>query len=149
MAWPLNITGAPVGYAATGVTTVRWGSGAMVTNIAGTAVNGTTIGIVTRFNQKTLVENIKLSNGDGITTTRIQLIDGCAWDLTIRDDTNITYRPTVGSRVTVVDGLGHFGVVGTTYYAVVVESAYDTAPKQAGEFTISVENLIAITESAP
>lgn len=147
MAWPTTGAGSLAsGYLAQGVTTIRWGSAELVTTIAGTAVNGTTVGIVTRFNEKPMVENIKLPNGDGLTTTRVQLVDGYQWDVTIRDDTGITNRPRIGTVVVILDAGGLIGTVGTAYNAIVVEAGYDTAPKQPGEFSLTVENLTLITE---
>ncbi len=144
-AWPTTGAGSLAsGYLAEGVTTIRWGSGAVVTSVNGTTVNGTTVGIVLRANEKSLVDNIKLPNGDGLTTTRVQIVDGTQWDLTIRDDTGITGRPKIGTTVVVVDMGGLLGTVALKYSATVIETAYDTAPKQPGEFTVSVESLILI-----
>lgn len=148
MSWPQTGSGSlATGYLASGVTTIRWGSKELITSIAGTAVNGTTVGIVTRFNQRALVENIKLPNGSGLTTTRVQIIDGYQWDATVRDDTNITNRPQIGDTVVIVDAAGLIsGTVSTVYKysATVTESGYDASPKQAGEFTVTVEALTLV-----
>lgn len=151
MSWPTTGAGSlSSGYLATGVTTIRWGSNLLVTSV-NTVSTSVTVGIVTRFHQRSLVDNIKLPNGDGLTITRVQIIDGVQWDVNIRDDTGLTGsgtvgRPVPGSTVVIVDGLGLLGAAGTTYNATVVETAYETAPRQAGEFTITVENLTLITE---
>ena len=145
MAWPTTGAGSLAsGYQVQGVTTIRWGSASLITSINATAVNGTTVGIVTRFNQKNIVDNIKLPNGDGLTTSRVQIIDGVQWDVTVRDDTGITNRPKIGTTVIVVDGLGMIDAVAEKYSATVVDNGYDTAPKQPGEFTLTLENLVLI-----
>ena len=123
------------GYAAQGVTTIVWGTDALWGSY-----------VVTRFNQKQLVENIKLTNGTGITTTRIQLKDGAQWDITVRDDTAMT-PPTVGTTLSVVDGGGLLGAVGVAYTGRVIDSGWEVSPKQPGERTITVEKLTLITEA--
>ena len=144
MAWPTTGAGSLAsGYLAQGVTTIRWGTKELVTSIAGTANNGTTIGVVTRFNQRTLVDNNKLPNGDGLTSTRVQIVDGQTWDVTIRDDTALGI-PRIGAAVIVVDAAGHIGNVGLKYSATVIDDGYDAAPKQPGERNFSVESLILI-----
>lgn len=152
MAWPpTNATG--TGFTATGVTTIRWGSSELVTGVGGTWTAGAsvghtnlsvTVGIVTRFNQSSLVDNLKFPNGNGVSITRVLVVDGQKWDVTVRDDTGITNRPRVGTTVVIVDAGGLIGTVGLKYTATVIEPGYDTAPKQPGEFTLSVENLVLI-----
>lgn len=123
------------GYSAQGVTTIVWGTDTLWGAY-----------VVTRFNQKHLAENIKLSNGTGLTTTRVLLIDGSQFDLTVRDDTNMT-PPKAGTTITVKDAAGFLGTVGTTYTCRVVDAGWETAPKQAAERTIVAEKLALITES--
>lgn len=143
--WPTTGAGSlATGYVASGVTTIRWGTGEIVTSINGGAVNGTTVGIVTRFNEAALVENLKFPNGNGVSITRVQVVDGVKWDCTIRDDTGITGRPKIGTTVVIVDAAGFIDQVAEKYSATVVEGGYDTAPKQPGELTFTVENLVLI-----
>ena len=145
MAWPTTGAGSLAsGYLAQGVTTIRWGSRELVTSINGTAVNGTTVAIVTRVNERNLVDNIKLPNGDGLSITRVQIVDGVQWDVTIRDDTGITNRPKIGTTVVIVDMGGLIDAVAEKYSATVVESSYEAAPKQPGEISLTVENLVLI-----
>ena len=143
MAWPTTSTNTTAGYSASGITTIRWGTRGVLTKIGSQSLgsNPTSVGIVTRFNQKQIVDNSKMSNGDGLTVTRVQIIDGAQWDVTVRDDTTITQRPVVGATCVIVDGMGYIGSVGATDDAVVVEASYDIAPKQAGEFSLTLENL--------
>lgn len=153
MAWPTTGAGTLAsGYLATGVTTIIWGTADILANIGGVSMSGT-LGVVTRFSEKPLVDNIKLPQGDGLTSTRIQIIDGVQWNLSIRDDSRITVRPKIGNTVLIYDAAGFVngsaGAGGTpaSYIATVVEADYETAPKTAAEFQITVENLTLITEA--
>lgn len=151
MAWPTTGAGSlATGYVASGVTTIRWGSGELVTSI-NTVSTSVTVGIVLRFNQSALVENLKFPNGNGVSITRVLIVDGVKWDCTIRDDTTLSGasgigRPKVGTAVVIVDAAGLIGTgtAGLKYTATVVEGGYDTAPKQPGEITFTVENLALI-----
>lgn len=126
-------------------TTVIWGTYGAVTQINESNVDPE-VAIVTRFHQRALVDNIKLPNGDGVTTTRVQVMDGCQWDVTVRDDSNLT-MPYIGDTITILDNAGLLGASGLAYIATVVEGAWDTAPKQAGEATFTVEALTLIEVS--
>lgn len=123
-----------------GTTTIRWGT--------------SPIGylIVESANQKVLAENIKLPNGAGLTTTRIQIVDGVQWDITVRDDTQTAPSTLlIGTRVTVYDYAGHFsdspgGFVttngtGVTRSARVIDNGYNAALKTEGKRTITLEFL--------
>jgi hypothetical protein len=139
-AWPTTGAGSlSTGVLASGVTTIRWGTKGIGQNTGWLTV--------LRFAQKTMAENIKLPNGDGVTATRVLIVDGQQWDLTVRDDTAIV-PPQVGDSVTVVDAGGLIGGTAAdavkTYTATVVDSGFDTAPKQAGERVITVENLLLV-----
>ena len=140
------------GYLATGVTTIVWGTSDLVANVAGIASIADSLGIVTRFSQRPLVDNIKLPQGDGLTSTRVQIIDGYQWDVTIRDDTRYTARPKIGNTVLIYDGAGFItagaGGSPTSYIATIVEATYEASPKNPAEFTVTVENLTLITEAA-
>lgn len=165
MAWPTTGAGSlATGYLGTGVTTIVWGTKDLVVNVGGITTPFSTDGkgVVTRFVQRPLAENIKLTNGDGLTTTRIQIVDGGQWEITIRDDTGFTVRPKIGNTVEIYDGAGFLlgaqavgtpasslGAGGTprSFIATVVEASYEVTPKNPAEFTITVENLILIAES--
>lgn len=154
MAWPTTGAGSlSSGYLATGpVTTVVWGTKDILTKVGSVSVGGN-IGVVTRFSEKPLSDMIKLPQGDGLTSTRIMIVDGVQWNLSIRDDTTITVRPKIGNTVLVYDAAGFFassaGAGGTpaSYIATVVEADYETAPKTPAEFQITVENLVLFTET--
>jgi len=136
MALPTNMTGTPTGLAKQGVTTIVWGTDGLWSSY-----------IVSRISQKQLIENVKLTNGTGITVTRVQLTDGVQWDITVRDDTGMT-PPVVGNTfASIYDAAGMLGAVGSTYTGRIVESSWDTSSKQAAERSITVEKLTLITES--
>ena len=120
-----------VGYAAQGTTTLLWGTEGLFYTFT-----------VLRYNEKELVENIKLPNGAGIDSTRVQLRHGLGWEITVRDDT-LMVPPRVGTLVTIYDGGAMFNgsTRGNVILCRVVESSFDTAPKQAAERVISVEKL--------
>ena len=120
------------GYAAQGVTTIVWGTDGLWSTY-----------IVSRATEKDMVENVKLTNGTGITITRVQLKDGRQWDLTVRDDTGMS-APTTGSTLTVVDAGGLISSSKLNYTGRVVESSWDTSSKQAAERSVTVESLILI-----
>jgi hypothetical protein len=145
MAWPATLTGSPTTgiTGASGNTYIRWGSDGLLQNPkpAGGYY------VVLRFNEAPLVEPIKLPNGVGITTTRMFLVDGVQFSITVRDDSRMT-PPVVGSTISIVDAAGLLGAVGLRYNAVVMNPSYDTAPKQAGERVIMAENLVAIDSQA-
>ena len=133
--WPTINTTNSTGYKVQGVSTIRWGTADM---------KGTwSAYVITKFSQKRIVENIKLTNGVGLTTSRIQLLDGHEWTITVRDDTSMDV-PAIGTEVMICDAAGLVTTLGESYKAVVTESSYDTAPKQAGERNITVERLTLI-----
>lgn len=151
MAWPTTGAGTQAsGYFVQGVTTIVWGSQDLLANLGGIASTSSR-GIVTRFSEHPLVDNIKLPNGDGLTITRVQIIDGAQWNVTIRDDTGFTVRPRIGNTVLIFDAAGFISgnpSAAVSYIATICEASYDTGPKQAGEIQVTVENLTLITEGA-
>lgn len=135
------------GYLASGVTTIRFGTEGLLQSPKPAGYY-----TVLRFNEQTLVTQQKLPNGNAITSTRILLVDGQKWDLTVRDDTQMT-PPQVGDSVTLVDAGGLVagttaGAI-TTYVATVCESGWETSPGQAGERILSCENLLLVDSQTP
>lgn len=143
MSWPTTGAGSLAsGYLASGVTTIRWGSDELVQNVNGVATSSFLI--VTRFTERNLVDKMNFPQGDGLTSTRVMIVDGVQWDVTVRDSTALTGLPKLGTSVTIVDAAGLIDAVGETYTATVVESTYETAPKQPGERSLTLENLVLI-----
>lgn len=161
MAWPTTGSGSvSSGYLSQGVTTIRWGSADLLkswTPAGGSVVPSTgTVAVVTRFSQRQLVDNIKLPQGVGLTSTRVMIVDGAQWDLTVRDNTGWVASQanmSVGDTVVIVDAAGMiFGSgtdgVGQVYTATIVDNGYEAAPKQPGERTLVVENLVLVESQA-
>lgn len=156
MAWPKTGAGSvATGYLASGVTTIRWGSTDLVSTVNGVSC-AAGVGVVTRFSQKQIVDTIRLPNGDGLTSTRVSIIDGVQWDVTIRDTTALVASAAqmqIGMGAVIVDaggmitGTGSTGV-GKTYACTIVDIQYEAAPKQAGERHLTVENLVLIESQA-
>lgn len=154
-AWPTTGAGTLVsGYLQTGtVTTIVWGSELILSNIGGIATTANGRGIVTRFSERPLVNNIKLPQGDGLTAVRVQLIDGVQWDITVRDDTGFTVRPKPGNTVLIFDAAGFFpssagaGGSPSAFIATIEEASYDAAPGQPCEMNLTVTNLTLFTEA--
>jgi len=144
MAWPVTGAGSEaIGVLIDGKTTIRWGTKEVVTSIDGGVVNGTNVAVVTSANQRRLVAQHNLPNGDGPTITRVLIVDGNRWELTIRDDSGIN-KPDVGTTVVVVDMAGYLGAQGVTYATRVVEGGYSITPAKEGEFNITVERLLLV-----
>ena len=145
-AWPTTGAGSLAsGYIGSGVTTIFWGTEGVLQSPKPSSGFYT----VLRANQKTIVDNQKLPQGDGLTTTDIGIVDGHSWELTVRDDTQMT-PPQVWDSVTVID-IG--GVIAGTasslgahkaYAGRVKDANYDSAVRQAGERVLLIERLTLI-----
>jgi hypothetical protein len=136
--WPPT-SGTSTGYKATGRTTIKWGTEGILSSPYPSAGFYTVI----RCPEKQLVDRTNLPNGTGITSTRVTLIDGVQWEVTVRDDSNMT-PPTSGTTVSIVDVGGLLGTAGLVWTATVIDSAYEANLKAAGERSILVENLVLI-----
>lgn len=145
--WPV-VSGAgsvSSGYLNKGVTTLRWGT----TGLLQSPKRASGFYVVTRFRQAAVVDNIKLEDGMGWTETRVQLVDGARWEVTVRDDTAMT-PPVEGDTVVVTDAAGMIDpssgdpAVANVFNATVVSPSYGASPKQPGERTLVVENLVKV-----
>jgi hypothetical protein len=136
--WP-PINGVTTGYAVDGISTIRWGTEGLLQSPAPASGYYT----VLSFDQKELVDVIKLPQGVGLTSGRVRIKDGGHWAITVRDDTTMT-PPIVGTLMQFVDAAGIKGTVGLRYFCTVVENDYKTAIKQAGERVLIAENLLLI-----
>lgn len=126
------------GYSAQGVTTIIWGT----TGAVGAIGNmGAGLAVVESMSQKQIVENIKLANGKGLTSTRVQLVDGISFNVTLRDDTRQTNPPMAGTLVYVRDNAGFTLSPGQLVTARVTEPDADYALKREGKRTFGLERL--------
>lgn len=136
--WPPT-SGATTGYVAKGKTTILWGTEGLLASPIPAAGFYTVI----RFSQKQIVDRTKLPNGNGVTSSDVFVTDGSTWEITVRDDTQMT-PPLVNTTISVVDAQGLLGNVGLVYSARIVDSGWESAPKQAGERTLMADNLLLI-----
>jgi hypothetical protein len=107
--------------------------------------------VITDFEEESDIETEYLTNGTGIKANRISFIHGAIWNITVRDDYSMT-PPRQNSSVNITDAA--CVIPGNTdptavYTANVRKASYKTAPKQAGERILTVENLILIDEQTP
>lgn len=126
-----------------GVTTLRWGTDGLLQS----PKPADSFAVVTRFSQAPIVENIKLTNGNGLTTTEVDIVDGTTWNITVRDDNRIWNTSSgirINSEITIVDMGGLISTPGLIYTARVKNPNYEAAPKQPGERVITAIRLTAI-----
>jgi hypothetical protein len=72
-------------------------------------------------------ETIYIENGTGLRSTRIGLIQGREWEITVVDDTSFN-PPTYNSAVTLIDTLS-----GLQFTGRLIDNSYNAARKQEGE----------------
>jgi hypothetical protein len=158
--WPLTLGSGSVasGYSTTGATTLRWGTTGLLQSPK--RVSG--FYVVTNFRQRPIMENIKLTDGFGWTDTRVLLVDGYQWEVTVRDDSGMT-APVEGDTVVITDASGMVAAASQSgdpnirvkvktddpapsqvFNATVVDPSYNAAPKEPGERVLLLENLIQV-----
>lgn len=144
-AWPStgatgNGNAAAGQYVATGTgTTLLWGTN--------NAIVATGFLTVTDIKLRTMQELIKLPNGDGLTAGTVQLIDGFAADVEVRDDENqVPGNFSVGSRFQINDlgGIVPGGARGAFYRAIMIEHDWNTAPKTPAGRRLAMEVYLLI-----
>ena len=141
--WPPSMTSGTIGVLAEGITTICWGTDALLQSPK--PLSG--FYVVMRFNQSPKQEVSYLENGSGIQTTRIRLTHGHQWDITVRDDSGMT-APKAGDTIVVTDAGGIVPcaspTVGNVFTAKVTDPSYEASPKQPGERVLRVEALLLI-----
>lgn len=141
--WPPATTGSTIGLKLDGVTTIRWGTDALLQS---PKPNGDFY-VVNRFSQAPKQEVSYLENGSGVQTTRVRITHGHQWDISVRDDTRMT-PPKAGDTIVVTDAGGIVPcaspAVGNVFTCTVIDPSYDAAPKQPGERVLRVEALLLI-----
>ena len=145
---PTGAAGAVTGFATqqNGTTTIRWHGRGLISSING--VPGVLFLVVTDFDERPEVENIPVTNNEGVKTDRGQIVHGTIWSLTVRDDIRMGL-PRVGTQVVVADLKGLIGTTGAggvaNYYsATVTDGGYRSVPKTPGEHTITCERATLI-----
>lgn len=161
---PSNPISPPIGYGATGVTTVVWGTdglalfgGAPVDNSAAQAgFAGTGYYVLTDYRQNLKKDMDYGENGSGVQVRRTAIIHGQTWNITVEDDSNMT-PPNYGTTIKCYDimakgtstGIGAPAIVGKLIWtAVIVDSEYTAVPKKPGTRIILAENLTFVDSQA-
>lgn len=126
------------------VTTLVWGTDGLLTSPApGGSFAGTGFYIVESIDQETDVEPIYIENGTGQKVARILINNGARWTISVQDDTGMT-APTVGTTITIKDGAGLLGAIGTAYTAHIVASGERFTRKGAAMRNITAEKLTLV-----
>lgn len=139
MAWPPSLSN-HAGFAASGVTTIVWGTGGFET---GALANY----IVKSVRPSERIEEIHIENHDGLTATNILLKDGINYDVTVVDNSNVT-PPTGGDIIALIIpqmAANGNGITNTTVNLEVVENSYNAARKQEGERIIVAKSYTLIS----
>lgn len=126
MAWPPAYSTA---FKGTGVTTIKWGTDGILTGNPG-SIDGSYW--VTSMRPVDLFETIPIENGTGLISTRIGLIQGREWEITVIDDSTIS-PPSLNSVITIIDPLSSTQMSGR-----VLDNSYNAARKQPGERVMRV-----------
>lgn len=171
MAWPSPSSG----FQARGSepTSIAWGTDGIL-NL--TPNSGTTSSVIVKsVRSMRMIEEVKVENGTGITTTEIILNDGDQTEITVVDDRNISFpdsgtviallNPIGGSGSTINAGLNNGGInlngpggvngtsnnlgglAGTTELFQVINNDYNAARKQEGERVLLAKKYLLITAS--
>lgn len=143
--WP-PISGTTTGYKADGsATTIRWGTDGLLQS----PKPATGFYTVLRFAQSVLQDVTPLENGSGVRSGRTWITHGYQWDITVRDDTQMT-PPKAKDSITITDAGGLVaGTPGQVYTATVIDPSYDASPKQPGERVLRVEALLLVEGTTP
>ena len=162
MSWPPAQSAA---FITSGYTTIRWGTDGILANLntsgtpgnpsnsgqilgSGSQGGGVTVSnyggfyIVESIRGNDEIENIYIEQGTGLKATRIQLVQGRKYVMTVVDDTNIL-PPFANSKVYIVDPLGSGGTIHFLQCSV-VENSENLARKVEGKREITVEYLTCI-----
>jgi hypothetical protein len=137
MAWPpvSNITANFYGKVSNLPTTVAWGTEGLYSGV-----------IVKSLRSSRMIEEIKIDNGTGLTTTQILLNDGDEVEITVVDDRNVNF-PDSGNVITLLNPLPN-GAGATSENFQVVNNNYNAARKTDGERTLLVKKYSLLTPTA-
>lgn len=126
MAWPVASNGTNVIITGS-VTTITWGAG-------GFEQGGLANAIVKSIRQSEMTEEFSIEQSAGLTAQHVMLLNGQQAEITVEDDTNITW-PIAGANITLVSPqIGLNGASNTANFAFqVINNDYNGARKTAGE----------------
>ena len=145
MASPTTTSAGYTNVSSSGVTTLIWGTDGLIVLPAPSSNTfaGTGYYIVESVDEETDNEIIYIENGTGQKVARINIINGARWTISVQDDTSMT-PPIVGGTVSIKDGAGLLGTVGTAYTAHVVNSGERFTRKGAAMRNLTVEKLTLV-----
>ena len=134
MAWPIasNITSNFVGYKGPIPSALAWGTDGIYTSV-----------IVKNITSTPMIEEIKIEQGSGLTSTQVLINDGDEVNFTVEDDRNVTW-PLAGQTVTLINPQPN-GSAGTSELFQVIHNNYSVARKQNGERTINAKKYSLVT----
>ena len=138
--WPPAYTTA---FLAQGVTTIRWGTDGIMAN---TAPNGNGAGgfagfyTIETIRGTDKVDTMYIEQGSGLEATRIQLIQGRRYTMTVVDDTNMV-PPSFATKLSFVDTISGGAA---TYLFQLIENGDNTVRKAEHKRELTVEYLTCI-----
>ena len=136
MAWPpTSGISAGLGYIGSLPATLAWGTDGLFSGV-----------IVTSIRPSQMIEEIKVENGVGLTSTQVLLNDGMQVEISCVDDRSVTW-PSAGGTVTLLNPLPTGGSATSTVFQV-VDNSYQGARKAAGERTLLVKKYTLISPAA-
>ena len=149
MSWPPTPNSA-VGFLATGVTSIRWGTDGIMPNTSPNGSGGGYGGFYTVESMRSAdeIDNIYIAQGSGLKATRIQLIQGRSYTITMVDDTFFTLT-SASNYIELWDVISG----GTVQYANcrVTQNGYSANRGVEGkrELTVEVLTLIELNGAVP
>ena len=160
MAWPPSYSAA---YSGSGYTYIKWGTDGILAaangttgaglpvigtgTAAGGVIDTTAIGgsgvnqyIVESIRGNDEIDTYYIKQGSGFKATRIMLVQGRKYVLTVVDDANMI-APKANSKAYIIDIQGG---ANSLYYFTVIENGYNAAREVEGKREITVEYLNCI-----
>jgi hypothetical protein len=139
MAWPPAPT---TDFLTSGVTTIRWGTDGIMAN---TSPNGSGGGFGGYYTIETIrgtdkVDTMYIEQGSGLEATRIQLIQGRRYTMTVVDDTNMT-PPSFATKLSFEDTISGGAAL---YLFQLIENGDSTVRKAEHKRELTVEYLTCI-----
>ena len=118
MSWPPSQS---TSFLLAGVTSIKWGTEGLISTF-----------IVKSMRAMDSFETIYIENGTGLRATRVGLVQGREWEVTVVDDTSFT-NPSYADTITITDPISGTLITG---HATVIDNSYNTARKQEGDRVI-------------
>jgi hypothetical protein len=145
MSWPI-IGGTFASIILTGdISSARWGTDHLLPDQDTTGAGGLSVLAIQKASQRVKKTDKEYFQGSGVQVGRSQIIHGGTWDITVRDRSDVSNWPQVGSTIPVVDMANHFGFgVGQVVTAYVMDNNYEATSGEPGEKTLVLEKITLI-----